>query len=131
MQCKDIDMRPILEFAVHQTDVMDRWSFYFGSLSLEECPNNIAFAFPEGTPEKLARAKLRKLVKSGYLSGCTCGCRGDFHITDKGRAFLKGEPFVPAPKEKVIGFIGTDSWLVKGVDGSARILTLVPVKGDE
>lgn len=85
-QCKDIDNRSILEFAAHQTDVMHRWSLYFDGLDLEQCPNNIKYAFPIGTPEKLARAKLRKLVKSGYLTGCTCGCRGDFDITDKGRA---------------------------------------------
>jgi hypothetical protein len=29
-------------------------------------------------PSKIVLAKLRAMVKKGKLSGCTCGCRGDF-----------------------------------------------------
>ena len=34
----------------------------------------------EGWPEKVARAKLRKLAKRGLVDGCWCGCRGDWTI---------------------------------------------------
>lgn len=29
-------------------------------------------------PEKVVRAKARKLIARGLLDGCPCGCRGDF-----------------------------------------------------
>lgn len=43
-------------------------------------------------PEKVLLAKLRALVKRGLLDGCPCGCRGDFTITEKGRAALADPP---------------------------------------
>lgn len=33
-------------------------------------------------PEKIVLAKLRKMVKSGVINGCACGCRGDFTVPD-------------------------------------------------
>lgn len=29
-------------------------------------------------PQKVVLAKARKLIKRGLVSGCACGCRGDF-----------------------------------------------------
>lgn len=34
------------------------------------------FAFPE----KIVRAKVDKMIRRGILTGCCCGCRGDFTI---------------------------------------------------
>lgn len=31
-------------------------------------------------PPKVVLAKLRSMIKRGVLSGCACGCRGDFHL---------------------------------------------------
>lgn len=31
-------------------------------------------------PEKVVRAKLRRLMQRGDLKGCNCGCRGDFEL---------------------------------------------------
>jgi len=31
-------------------------------------------------PHKVILAKARKLIKKGFLSGCACGCRGDFEV---------------------------------------------------
>jgi hypothetical protein len=31
-------------------------------------------------PEKVVLAKLRRLVKRGVITGCACGCRGDFEL---------------------------------------------------
>lgn len=35
-------------------------------------------------------AKLASLVRRGLMDGCTCGCRGDFFLTTKGRERLLG-----------------------------------------
>ena len=31
-------------------------------------------------PEKVVRAKAKRLIKRGLIDGCACGCRGDFEI---------------------------------------------------
>lgn len=31
-------------------------------------------------PPKVVLAKLKRMVKSGRITGCTCGCRGDFEV---------------------------------------------------
>ncbi|MER6485715.1 hypothetical protein ABT264_19430 [Streptomyces virginiae] len=36
-------------------------------------------------PDNLFMAKARKLVASGKVHGCSCGCRGDFHPADECR----------------------------------------------
>lgn len=38
-----------------------------------------------GIPRKLALSKMRSLIKRGLVSGCACGCRGDFELTLKGK----------------------------------------------
>lgn len=38
--------------------------------------------------EKVLRAKLSRMLRSGLVDGCCCGCRGDFVLTDKGRSRL-------------------------------------------
>lgn len=43
-------------------------------------------------PQNLIRAKARKLIRQGLLSGCACGCRGDFEVTAGGRLWLMTEP---------------------------------------
>lgn len=32
---------------------------------------------------KIARAKVDKMIRRGILTGCTCGCRGDFKVANK------------------------------------------------
>jgi len=39
-------------------------------------------------PGRLVLAKMSKLIRAGLVSGCPCGCRGDFEITIKGRKVL-------------------------------------------
>ena len=43
-------------------------------------------------PEKVLLAKLRALAKRGLVSGCDCGCRGDWEITPEGLAHLRRHP---------------------------------------
>lgn len=49
-------------------------------------------------PWKVVNAKLAKLINRGLLDGCTCGCRGDFELTDEGRELIGAAPLPePAP----------------------------------
>src|SRR5678815_4892395 len=34
-------------------------------------------------PEKVVLAKLRRLINRGLITGCGCGCRGDFEIPER------------------------------------------------
>ncbi|ALY08732.1 hypothetical protein FDH65_gp47 [Arthrobacter phage Circum] len=40
-------------------------------------------------PPKVINAKLNRLIRKGLIDGCTCGCRGDFELTDAGREMLE------------------------------------------
>lgn len=40
---------------------------------------DLAGLFPEA-PEKVVLAKLRSLIKRKLMTGCPCGCRGDFEL---------------------------------------------------
>lgn len=42
-------------------------------------------------PPKVVLAKARALLKRGLLSGCGCGCRGDFTVTEKGMALMPAQ----------------------------------------
>lgn len=83
MQCKDIPDRPILEFLLQHLGYWCNW--HVGN------EYSVRQAMPAGIPEKLVLAKMRRLLARGLVQGCLCGCRGDFEITMKGRAFLMGE----------------------------------------
>lgn len=76
MQCKDIPDRPILELLAKKPSEPHGW--------VKEHPHDVSAAFPEGTPDKLKLAKMGMLIRRGLVSGCACGCRGDFCITGKG-----------------------------------------------
>jgi hypothetical protein len=39
-------------------------------------------------PPKVVMAKLKSLTRRGLLAGCTCGCRGDFQITQRGKDMI-------------------------------------------
>jgi hypothetical protein len=63
-----------------------RWANYF-----EGHKNSVIQAMPIGTPEKLAHAKMKMMIRRGVVDGCRCGCRGDFVITQKGIEELRDE----------------------------------------
>jgi hypothetical protein len=90
-QCKDIPDRPILELLARSPGEWHNWF---------EWPGNtltVRLAMPPRTPDKLALAKMRQLLRRGLVDGCGCGCRGDFEITNKGLAFLAFESPLLAP----------------------------------
>lgn len=83
MQAKDIPELPVLVFLRD----LGQWATWY---DYEPRPaNTVLRAMPVDTPPKVALAKMRALIKRGLVDGCPCGCRGDFHLTDKGRELVK------------------------------------------
>lgn len=80
MQCKDIPDAPVLRFLARRPGVWHNW--YFGN------DKDVRQAMPPNLPDKLVLGKMRVLIRRGLVSGCDCGCRGDFEITPKGQAWL-------------------------------------------
>lgn len=94
MQCKDIPDLPVLQFLASHP----RWGTWIGvgnDGSGELFDNSVQHGMPQGVPDKLALAKMRGLIRRGLVDGCGCGCRGDFVITDKGRAAIDPPPTPP------------------------------------
>jgi hypothetical protein len=89
MQSKDVPALPVLKFLAGPYDGWDAPGFatWFWSIDYKP-PNSVLRAMPDGTPEKVALAKMRSLIKRGLVAGCACGCRGDFEITDEGRTYI-------------------------------------------
>lgn len=81
MQCKDVPTLPILQLMASEPD---HWWYWFatGDWSIQR-------AMPPNVPDKLVRAKMNQLIHKDLIDGCNCGCRGDYTLTDKGRARLK------------------------------------------
>lgn len=92
MQSKDIPDVPVLEFLENRKLALLPFPGAPGTLlarkdgSLFE--NSVQHAMPAGVPMKLMRAKMASLMKRKLVDGCVCGCRGDFELTEKGKAHL-------------------------------------------
>jgi hypothetical protein len=82
MQCKDINEEPIL---------MHLLKIYPNSATLfDVCiDKDSLLPFFDGIPPKLIFKKLEMMVRKKVVSGCWCGCRGDFLITHKGIGKIK------------------------------------------
>lgn len=89
LQCKDIPDEPILRFldGPHVGWYVPGWATWQGGDPLP--PNSVLRAMPPGTPEKLARAKMARLIDRGWVDGCSCGCRGDYRLTEPGRDWME------------------------------------------
>ncbi len=88
MQCKDIPDEPILRMLARNVG----WCYCFDpgdQHASSYSSSNVMEVMPRGIARKLAIAKMGMLIRRGLADGCTCGCRGDFYITDKGREHLK------------------------------------------
>ena len=86
LQAKDVDDREVLRViadlmaaAYRERPYEDQflWTFRW----------DIEKHFPT-VPERVMKAKYEALARRGLIDGCTCGCRGDFWVTPKGRAVL-------------------------------------------
>ena len=82
MQLKDIDSATILHFLADRQEV---WCNWFPL----PCENSVQNAFPpEVRNTKLVLRKMQSLQKRHLVSGCSCGCRGDYVITDRGLSLI-------------------------------------------
>lgn len=63
------------------------WCFMWDLLGEEEVIGKIDYE-PIHAPFRVLLAKMQSMERRGLVTGCTCGCRGDFELTDKGRAAL-------------------------------------------
>jgi hypothetical protein len=75
MQAKHVPEAPILKFLSELNQRSGTW--------FQGYDNSVPV--PKGTPDRVIIAKMRSLIKRGLVTGCTCGCRGNYEITDKGR----------------------------------------------
>ena len=78
MQCKDIQDAPLVRFVAEKQREKGYWVNVWDFDGTEY----------EALPDNLFRAKMGNLIKKGYLTGCNCGCRGDYEVTVKGIVFL-------------------------------------------
>lgn len=85
-QCKDVPDKPILEFLHQRMKDGKIWCCWYDGFE-----NSIGQAMPHNTPEKIRKSKMAKLIKRGLVSGCYCGCRGDYEITNKGIDWLSSQ----------------------------------------
>lgn len=81
LQCKDIPEEPILYFLDSLNGAWANWYF-------DDDRDVRRHAMPAGLPDKLVVAKMAQMIRKGLVDGCPCGCRGDYVITEKGRAKL-------------------------------------------
>lgn len=79
LQCKHIPDRPIIEFIGSWNG---EWCFMFHD------HERSVFNVLGNIPWNLAKAKMGSLICRGLVDGCACGCRGDFVLTEKGKAYL-------------------------------------------
>lgn len=130
IQCKDVSTLGILRF------IKDHASTTFYNLPVE---NSLWNAVPaEIVPRCVLRMKMYRLVKNGYVSGCACGCRGDFKITPKGAALLTKLSTVRA--DSIHAYLAVDLETIrfncvifkrKGQTvGLESILTILSARGD-
>jgi hypothetical protein len=92
MKCSDIPILPILQYLKDTRHIS--WATwreteaYVVSGHVHPAMPTVKNVMPEGTPEKVILAKMRKLILQDLVSGCFCGCHGNFELTAKGRDFL-------------------------------------------
>ena len=88
-KCSDIPTLPILRFLA---SLGKHWGNWFEvNPRCEFGKRSVRNAMPAGINDKLIHAKMRKLIAKGLVGGCDCGCRGDFVLSDEGRALLDRE----------------------------------------
>lgn len=77
MQAKDVPDLPVLQWLAGRGLHFSTWCDW--------PETSVLAAMPPGTPPKVALAKMRRLIARGLVTGCGCGCRGDFQLSKKGR----------------------------------------------
>lgn len=75
-KASDIDDVTLLLIIDRLTTEHGRWLF----------TGEVVDAYPEPMPYKVVAAKLARFAERGLATGCACGCRGDWELTEKGRS---------------------------------------------
>jgi hypothetical protein len=52
-------------------------------------------------PPKVCQAKRARLIDRRLMTGCVCGCRGDFELTAAGYELLGVDPWRDNPEESI------------------------------
>lgn len=86
LQCKDIPDLPILQFLA---GLNGKWANWYATVDGVPFERSVVTAMPPNLPRKLHHAKMVQMVHRGVVDGCTCGCRGDWVITEKGLAEIE------------------------------------------
>jgi hypothetical protein len=82
IQAKDVPELPLLRvLAEHPLDPHSHWDYQFSV-------RPSVFRDVPGIPDKVRRAKLDAMARRKLVTGCGCGCRGDWMITKLGLAVL-------------------------------------------
>jgi vacuolar-type H+-ATPase catalytic subunit A/Vma1 len=76
VKASDLDDRVVLRAVELSCVLRDSWTNTAA----------VAEAFP-GSPFKVVAVKLSKLLRRKLLTGCDCGCRGNWELTEVGREF--------------------------------------------
>lgn len=102
MQAKNVPDIPVLKFL---ESLNGHWANWVGLETERDFEpmfrgRSVLHAMPEGTLPKVALAKMRSLMKRGFVKGCSCGCRGDFEITQEGLQFIRTTELRGQGKEK-------------------------------
>jgi hypothetical protein len=71
----------VLEFMESLRDMPATWLENNGELFV----NSVQYGMPHGVTPADALAKMDKMIRKGLVTGCSCGCPGNFVITDQGR----------------------------------------------
>lgn len=82
-KCSDVPDWPILKFLYDRMTEGKIWCCWYSGFE-----NSIDQAMPDSTPEKVIIKKMKRLIDRGLVSGCGCGCRGDYEITKQGVEWL-------------------------------------------
>lgn len=98
MKCSEVPIRPVLEFVAkvergetfwyptaEQVEAFGARVAYSSACSFHGFENSLSNSVPKGIS---AIGVAKRLIREGLLTGCTCGCRGDFALTNAGRAHL-------------------------------------------
>lgn len=90
LQCKDLSTLTILKFLAQFNSM--QWKIWWANTPTNDWGDrSIANQFPEinQQTEWVLYRKMERLVNKGYVGGCSCPCRGDYYITNKGLALLQ------------------------------------------
>lgn len=87
MQAKDVDDRAILA-VVHELAAKE--GARHGPQSATATSWDVCEAID--APKAVVRAKLAAMARRKLIDGCACGCRGDFALTETGKALLAERP---------------------------------------